>query len=118
MKTGFEYSVWYTRKGENHKQVRNRISEELRNEDNGFYRLSMEYGNVDNPDERIGQNIASFTHFSIKLTTGLLKDFLNITMSSMKLYAMSPILFYILAAVSVIYTLVSIGCFAGPEQSE
>lgn len=84
------------------------------NEDNGFYRLSMEYGNVDNPDERIGQNIASFTHFSIKLTTGLLKDFLNITMSSMKLYAMSPILFYILAAVSVIYTLVSIGCFAGP----
>ncbi|CAE7247409.1 unnamed protein product [Symbiodinium sp. CCMP2592] len=84
------------------------------NEDNGFYRLSMEYGNVDNPDERIGQNIASFTHFSIKLTTSLLKDFLNITMSSMKLYAMSPTLFYILAAVSVIYTLVSIGCFAGP----
>lgn len=84
------------------------------NEDNGFYRLSMEYGNVDNPDERIGQNIASFTHFSIHLMTSLLKDFLNITMSSMRLFAMSPLLFYILAAVSLVYTLVSLGLFAGP----
>ena len=73
---------------------------------------------MDNPDERIGQNIASFTHFSIHLMTSLLKDFLNITMSSMRLFAMSPLLFYILAAVSLVYTLVSLGLFAGPEQSE
>ena len=73
---------------------------------------------MDNPDERIGQNIASFTHFSIHLMTSLLKDFLNITMSSMRLFAMSPLLFYILAAVSLIYTFVSLGLFAGPEQSE
>ncbi|CAE7209179.1 unnamed protein product, partial [Symbiodinium sp. CCMP2456] len=74
----------------------------------------MEYGNVDNPDERIGQNIASFCHFSIHLMTRLLKDFLNITMSSVKLFAMSPTLFYILAAVSLTYTLISLGIFAGP----
>ncbi|CAE7603134.1 ABCC2 [Symbiodinium sp. CCMP2592] len=83
-------------------------------ESSGFYRLSMQYGNVDNPDERIAQNIGTFTEASLNLTVSLLDDLLTIMANCTKLFAISPMLFYILTAMSVLYTGLMLGLFAGP----
>ena len=84
------------------------------NKENGFYRLSMQYGNVDNPDERIAQNIASFTESSLELTMHFIKDVLKICMNSVALYEISDNLFWALAGLCVVYTLAAMGLFAGP----
>ena len=77
------------------------------NEGNGFYRLSMQHSNVDHPDERIAQNIGCFTNGSVTLKYFLADDLLSITMSSIKLFAISPQLFYILIPVSVLYNCIA-----------
>ena len=84
------------------------------NKENGFYRLSMQYGNVDNPDERIAQNIASFTESSLELTMQFIKDVLKICMNSVALYEISDNLFWALVGLCLVYTLAAMGLFAGP----
>ncbi|CAE7206530.1 ABCC2 [Symbiodinium sp. CCMP2456] len=83
-------------------------------EDNAFYRLSVQYGNVDNPDERIAENIGTFTGAALDLTVRLLDEVLRIVMICTHLFAISPMFLYILTAVWVFYTGLMMGLFAGP----
>eukprot|EP00931_Biecheleriopsis_adriatica_P053915 TRINITY_DN31678_c0_g1_i1.p1 TRINITY_DN31678_c0_g1~~TRINITY_DN31678_c0_g1_i1.p1 ORF type:complete len:638 (+),score=102.48 TRINITY_DN31678_c0_g1_i1:84-1997(+) len=79
-----------------------------------FYRLKMQYGDIDNPDQRIAQDVAKFTHVSFSLMVHLARDVLQIVMNSFALYAISEHLFWLLLGVSSVYVMVTVVCFASP----
>eukprot|EP00930_Biecheleria_cincta_P034353 TRINITY_DN23754_c0_g2_i1.p1 TRINITY_DN23754_c0_g2~~TRINITY_DN23754_c0_g2_i1.p1 ORF type:complete len:505 (+),score=85.10 TRINITY_DN23754_c0_g2_i1:31-1515(+) len=79
-----------------------------------FYRLKMQYGNVDNPDQRIAQDIDQFTRVAVMLATHLVEDILKVVANSFALLAISPTLFYVLTGFSIAYTLLVVCCFVSP----
>ncbi|CAJ1386440.1 unnamed protein product [Effrenium voratum] len=95
------------------KYLTTRVLDMYANKGQGYYRLSVQYGNIDNPDQRIAQDIGSFTHSSLNLVTTLCKDILKIAANSVALYEISGTLFWILLGSAVIFGVVSI-LFASP----
>mmetsp|Transcript_32064 Transcript_32064/g.74904 ORF Transcript_32064/g.74904 Transcript_32064/m.74904 type:complete len:694 (+) Transcript_32064:46-2127(+) len=79
-----------------------------------FYRLKILYGNLDNPDQRIAQDIGNFTRTSVTLIQKLALDAMKIALNSAALIEISPRLFYTLVGFSLLYTFVSLVFFAAP----
>ncbi|CAJ1437770.1 unnamed protein product [Effrenium voratum] len=79
-----------------------------------FYRLKTEYGNLDNPDQRIAQDIGNFCRMSLRLMSALVLDVFKIAANSAALIQISAFLFYTLVGCSFLYTFVSLVIFAAP----
>jgi len=79
-----------------------------------YYRLKMEYGNVDNPDQRIAQDIGNFCRMSLRLMSSIIQDIMKIAANSIALIQISSTLFYALVGCSVGYTVFSLLVFAAP----
>lgn len=79
-----------------------------------FYRLKMQYGNLDNPDQRIAADIDHFTKYSVKLATRFTEDILKVVLNSIALFAISPVLCYVLTGFCLGYTLLVLCCFVSP----
>eukprot|EP00931_Biecheleriopsis_adriatica_P053987 TRINITY_DN3172_c0_g1_i4.p1 TRINITY_DN3172_c0_g1~~TRINITY_DN3172_c0_g1_i4.p1 ORF type:complete len:693 (+),score=107.68 TRINITY_DN3172_c0_g1_i4:54-2132(+) len=82
--------------------------------DQSFYRLKMQYGNLDNPDQRIAQDIDHFTKHSVRLVTRFVEDILKVILNAVALFAISPILAYALTGFCIGYTLIVLCCFVSP----
>ncbi|CAK9001469.1 unnamed protein product [Durusdinium trenchii] len=79
-----------------------------------YYRLKMEYGNVDNPDQRIAQDTGNFCRMSLRLMSAVVQDIFKIAANSVALIKISSTLFYTLVGCSFGYTVISLVVFGAP----
>jgi len=79
-----------------------------------YYRLKLEYGNIDNPDQRIAQDIGNFCRMSLRLMSAIIQDVMKIGANSVALIQISSTLFYSLVGCSLGYTIFSLVIFAAP----
>lgn len=84
------------------------------NNNQAFYRLKEQGKDIDNPDQRIGQDVGAFTGCVIGLITNLAQALLVIITMSFILYEMSSALFWYMIIGSLAMTIVSFVCFGAP----
>uniref|UniRef100_A0A7S4QG67 ABC transporter domain-containing protein n=1 Tax=Alexandrium monilatum TaxID=311494 RepID=A0A7S4QG67_9DINO len=83
-------------------------------ESQAYYRLKMHRADIDNPDQRIGQDVGSFTSSVVSFITELTKAILTILSMSGVLYMVSRNLFAAVILGSALVSGISVGVFGGP----
>lgn len=78
-----------------------------------YYRLSFEE-HIDNPDQRIAEDVAAFSQKSLKVLVEVIGAVLQLLAFSRVLWSTSRLLVWILIAYAAAGTLVSIGVFGKP----
>eukprot|EP00928_Gymnodinium_smaydae_P030776 TRINITY_DN22788_c0_g3_i2.p1 TRINITY_DN22788_c0_g3~~TRINITY_DN22788_c0_g3_i2.p1 ORF type:complete len:745 (+),score=150.35 TRINITY_DN22788_c0_g3_i2:136-2370(+) len=76
-----------------------------------YYRMKYSAQAVDNPDQRIGEDVAGFTQYSVKLLEALLYGAFTIINSAQALYTVSPTLLAFTCGASIILTIFQFGVF-------
>ncbi len=79
-----------------------------------FYNLSHSDTNIDNPDQRITEDVKSFTHESLKLLLAVVDSLLAIGAFSSVLWGISRPLILFLVIYALIGTLTTVGIFGKP----
>jgi vitamin B12/bleomycin/antimicrobial peptide transport system ATP-binding/permease protein len=79
-----------------------------------FYNLSHSDTNIDNPDQRITEDVKSFTHESLKLLLAVVDSLLAIGAFSSVLWGISQPLILFLVIYALIGTLTTVGIFGKP----
>jgi vitamin B12/bleomycin/antimicrobial peptide transport system ATP-binding/permease protein len=77
----------------------------------GFYELGNFNTEIDNPDQRIAEDVRGFTQDSLLFLLVIINSVFQVAAFSVQLWTISPNLVYLLTAYSVIGTLVTIGVF-------
>lgn len=76
-----------------------------------FYELGNFNTNIDNPDQRIAEDIKGFTQDSLLFLLVIINSIFQVVAFSVQLWKISPNLVYLLVGYSVIGTLITIGVF-------
>jgi len=84
--------------------------------DNRAYYLLEREGKIDNPDQRIAEDVNSFCSYSLKLLVMTCKNTINLFSFSFILYAIAPRLFYVIMGYVTIGTIVTL-CLGKPLVS-
>jgi vitamin B12/bleomycin/antimicrobial peptide transport system ATP-binding/permease protein len=79
-----------------------------------FYNLNYAEVNIDNPDQRIAEDIKSFTHESLTLLLAVVDSLLAIGAFTSVLWGISPALIWFLVIYAAIGTLTTVGIFGRP----
>ncbi len=79
-----------------------------------FYNLNYAEANIDNPDQRIAEDIKSFTHESLTLLLAVVDSLLAIVAFTSVLWGISQPLILFLVIYAVIGTLTTVGVFGQP----
>ena len=79
-----------------------------------FYNLNYAEANIDNPDQRIAEDIKSFTHESLTILLAVVDSLLAIIAFTSVLWGISQPLILFLVIYAVIGTLTTIGVFGQP----
>ena len=79
-----------------------------------FYNLNYAEANIDNPDQRIAEDIKSFTHESLTLLLAVVDSLLAIIAFTSVLWGISQPLILFLVIYAVIGTLTTVGVFGKP----
>jgi putative ATP-binding cassette transporter len=79
-----------------------------------FYNLNYAEANIDNPDQRIAEDIKSFTHESLTLLLAVVDSLLAIIAFTSVLWGISQPLILFLVIYAVIGTLTTVGVFGQP----
>lgn len=79
-----------------------------------FYNLNYAEANIDNPDQRIAEDIKSFTHESLTLLLAVVDSLLAIVAFTSVLWGISQPLILFLVIYAVIGTLMTVGVFGQP----
>lgn len=79
-----------------------------------FYNLNYAEANIDNPDQRIAEDIKSFTHESLTILLAVVDSLLAIVAFTSVLWGISQPLILFLVIYAVIGTLTTIGVFGQP----
>jgi vitamin B12/bleomycin/antimicrobial peptide transport system ATP-binding/permease protein len=82
--------------------------------DRAFYHLNYAEANIDNPDQRISEDIKSFTHESLTLLLAVVDSLLAIGAFTSVLWGISQPLILFLAIYAAIGTLTTVGVFGQP----
>jgi vitamin B12/bleomycin/antimicrobial peptide transport system ATP-binding/permease protein len=82
--------------------------------DRAFYNLNYAEAKIDNPDQRISEDIKSFTHESLTLLLAIVDSLLAIAAFTSVLWGISPPLILFLVIYASIGTLTTIGIFGKP----
>lgn len=81
--------------------------------DDGFYRLKLNCTEVDNPDQRISQDVGDFTRDAVVLGTKCVSTVSALISSTYTIFSISPSMYFIMTACSLIYTLGLLKVFGG-----
>jgi vitamin B12/bleomycin/antimicrobial peptide transport system ATP-binding/permease protein len=79
-----------------------------------FYNLNHAAANIDNPDQRIAEDVKSFTHESLNLLLAVVDSLLAIGAFSSVLWGISKPLILFLVIYALIGTLTTVGVFGKP----
>uniref|UniRef100_UPI00286D91E8 ABC transporter ATP-binding protein/permease n=1 Tax=Chamaesiphon sp. VAR_69_metabat_338 TaxID=2964704 RepID=UPI00286D91E8 len=79
-----------------------------------FYNLNYAQANIDNPDQRIAEDVKSFTQESLTLLLALVDSLLAIAAFTSVLWGISPPLVLFLIVYALVGTLTTIGVFGQP----
>ncbi len=79
-----------------------------------FYNLNHAAANIDNPDQRISEDVKSFTHESLNLLLAVVDSLLAIGAFSSVLWGISKPLIVFLVLYALIGTLTTVGVFGKP----
>ncbi|WP_310413854.1 ABC transporter ATP-binding protein/permease [Chamaesiphon sp. OTE_8_metabat_110] len=79
-----------------------------------FYNLNYAEANIDNPDQRIAEDVKSFTQESLTLLLALVDSLLAIAAFTSVLWGISPPLVLFLTVYALVGTLTTIGVFGKP----
>jgi vitamin B12/bleomycin/antimicrobial peptide transport system ATP-binding/permease protein len=79
-----------------------------------FYNLNHAAANIDNPDQRIAEDVKSFTHESLNLLLAVVDSLLAIGAFSSVLWGISKPLIFFLVIYALIGTLTTVGVFGKP----
>jgi vitamin B12/bleomycin/antimicrobial peptide transport system ATP-binding/permease protein len=79
-----------------------------------FYNLNHAAANIDNPDQRIAEDVKSFTHESLNLLLVVVDSLLAIGAFSSVLWGISKPLIFFLVIYALIGTLTTVGVFGKP----
>jgi vitamin B12/bleomycin/antimicrobial peptide transport system ATP-binding/permease protein len=82
--------------------------------DRAFYNLNYAEANIDNPDQRISEDIKSFTHESLTLLLAVVDSLLAIGAFTSVLWGISQPLILFLVIYAAIGTLTTVGVFGRP----
>jgi vitamin B12/bleomycin/antimicrobial peptide transport system ATP-binding/permease protein len=82
--------------------------------DRAFYNLNYAEAKIDNPDQRISEDIKSFTHESLTLLLAVVDSLLAIVAFTGVLWGISPPLILFLVIYAAVGTLTTIGIFGKP----
>lgn len=82
--------------------------------DRAFYNLNYAEANIDNPDQRISEDIKSFTHESLTLLLAVVDSLLAIGAFTSVLWGISQPLILFLVIYAAIGTLTTVGVFGQP----
>jgi vitamin B12/bleomycin/antimicrobial peptide transport system ATP-binding/permease protein len=82
--------------------------------DRAYYQLNISDINIDNPDQRIAEDVRSFTQESLTFLLALVESFLSVVAFSGVLWGISRPLVFFLALYALVGTLVTTGVFGKP----
>lgn len=74
-----------------------------------YYKLSQGIGNIDNPDQRIEQDVAKFTKRAVRFLTVIGVAVFDLIIFSVVLYRIYSPLFYVLLGYAILGTLATVG---------
>ncbi len=83
-------------------------------QDRAFYNLTNTDANIDNPDQRISEDVKSFTQESLTLLLAVVDSLLAIGAFASVLWGISPPLIIFLVLYALIGTLTTVGVFGKP----
>ena len=83
-------------------------------QDRAFYNLNYAEANIDNPDQRIAEDIKNFTHESLTLLLAVVDSLLAIGAFTSVLWGISQPLILFLVVYASIGTLITVGVFGKP----
>ena len=83
-------------------------------QDRAFYNLNYAEANIDNPDQRIAEDIKNFTHESLTLLLAVVDSLLAIGAFASVLWGISQPLILFLVVYASIGTLITVGVFGKP----
>lgn len=82
--------------------------------DRAYYQLNISDINIDNPDQRIAEDVRSFTQESLTFLLALVESFLSVIAFSGVLWGISRPLVFFLGLYALVGTLVTTGVFGKP----
>jgi len=82
--------------------------------DRAYYQLNISDINIDNPDQRIAEDVRSFTQESLTFLLALVESFLSVVAFSGVLWGISRPLVFFLGLYALVGTLVTTGIFGKP----
>ncbi|MBD2067277.1 ABC transporter ATP-binding protein/permease [Leptolyngbya sp. FACHB-671] len=82
--------------------------------DRAYYQLNISDINIDNPDQRIAEDVRSFTQESLTFLLALVESFLAVVAFSGVLWSVSRPLVFFLGLYALVGTLVTTGVFGKP----
>mmetsp|Transcript_19478 Transcript_19478/g.29287 ORF Transcript_19478/g.29287 Transcript_19478/m.29287 type:complete len:788 (-) Transcript_19478:7-2370(-) len=80
---------------------------------NRVYYLLEREGEIDNPDQRIAEDVNSFCSYSLRLLVMIIKNFINLISFSIILYTIAPQLFLVIVIYVIFGTMVTV-CLGKP----
>jgi ABC-type uncharacterized transport system fused permease/ATPase subunit len=84
------------------------------NSKQAFYRLKMQDMGVDNPDQRIGQDVNQFTQVTVLLVEHVARDFGTIVTNTVAVYQISPKTCWVMLTFAALYALIMLKGFVAP----